>query len=155
QPMRKTGNYLKNCRLWTGTSYGFNDHPLIDVLIIAGGVHADEMSKPPVMEWIYHQSKNASVTASVCTGTFLLAKAKVLKNHGVTTHWEDVADLRSAFPQLSVVENVRWVDEGEVVTSGGISAGIDMSLHLVSRLHSKELAERTARQMDFSWEKNS
>lgn len=136
-------------------NYGFNDHPMIDVLIVAGGVHSNEIGKSQVMEWIYQQSTNASITASVCTGAFLLAKAKVLKEHKVTTHWEDMANLRSEFPKLNVIENVRWVDEGNIITSGGISAGIDMSLHLVSRLHSNELAEKTARQMDFSWTKNS
>jgi len=136
-------------------SYGFNNHPEIDLLIIAGGVHINEMDKPQVIEWIYQQSQNASVVASVCTGAFLLAKAKVLIEHKVTTHWEDIADLRSMFPQLDVVENVRWVDEGMIITSGGISAGIDMSLYLVSKLHSNDLAEKTARQMDFAWAKNS
>lgn len=78
----------------------------------------------------------------------------MIHHHKVTTHWEDIADLRSAFPQLQVVEHVRWVDEGRVITSAGISAGIDMSLYLVAKLHSHDLAERTARQMDFSWTKN-
>lgn len=136
-------------------SFGFNNHPEIDVLIVTGGVHIDEMGKIQVIEWIRQQSQNASVVASVCTGAFLLAQAKVIKKHNVTTHWEDIADLRSKFPQLNVVENVRWVDEGKIMTSGGISAGIDMSLHLVSKLHSNELAEKTARQMDFAWTKNS
>ncbi|KJY95778.1 DJ-1/PfpI family protein [Pseudoalteromonas ruthenica] len=136
-------------------NYGFNDHPMIDVLIVAGGVHSNEIGKSQVMEWISQQSTNASITASVCTGAFLLAKAKVLKEHKVTTHWEDMANLRSEFPKLNVIENVRWIDEGNIITSGGISAGIDMSLHLVSRLHSNDLAEKTARQMDFSWTKNS
>lgn len=135
--------------------YGFNDHPEIDVLIVTGGVHVSEMGKRQVIEWIYQQSQNASVAASVCTGAFLLAKAKILEEHKVTTHWEDIADLKSMFPQLNVVENVCWVDEGKIITSGGISAGIDMSLHLVSRLHSNELAEKTARQMNFAWTKNS
>lgn len=135
--------------------YGFNNHPKIDVLIIAGGVHTNEMGKLQVMQWIYQESQNASVVASVCTGAFLLAMAKVLEEHKVTTHWEDIADLRSMFPLLNVVENVRWVDEGKIITSAGISAGIDMSLHLVSKLHSNDLAEKTARQMDFAWTKNS
>lgn len=134
--------------------YGFVDHPMIDVLIVAGGVHGHEMDKPQVIRWIYQQSEKASITASVCTGAFLLAKAKVLTKHWVTTHWQDAADLQHSFPQLTVVEGVRWVDQGKIVTSGGISAGIDMSLHLVSRLHSAALAEKTAKQMDFLWTKN-
>lgn len=73
----------------------------------------------------------------------------------MTTHWEDIADLRRDFPALQVINNARWVDEGWIVTSGGISAGIDMSLHLVERLAGRELALKTARQMDYRWEENS
>jgi len=88
----------------------------------------------------------------VCTGAFLLAEAGVLSSGPVTTHWEDISDLRTRYPGLTVQESIRWVDQGSVVTSAGISAGIDMSLHLVGRLHSLELAEITARQMEFDWE---
>ena len=78
----------------------------------------------------------------------------MLRTDNVTTHWEDIPDLRMSYPELTVYESKRWVDEGNIVTSGGISAGIDMSLHLVSRLYSHELAERTAKQMEFDWTKN-
>ena len=131
--------------------HGFGDHPKIDLLLVVGGVHGEELAKPAVMAWIGAQAAQATVVASVCTGAFLLAKARVITSENVTTHWEDIADLRAQFPDLSVHEGVRWVDEGRVVTSAGISAGIDMSLHLVERLASRELAERTARQMDFDW----
>lgn len=136
------------------SDYGFNDHPPLDVLIVAGGVHAGEMAKPHVIEWIVTQAQIVPLVASVCTGAFLLAKAGVADKQRVTTHWENIAELRALFPDLDVVENVRWVDEGRLVTSGGISAGIDMSLHLVSRLHSLGLAENTARQMEFDWTRN-
>lgn len=134
--------------------YGFHHHPDIDVLIVAGGVHADEMTKPEVIEWIYSQANKAGIVASVCTGAFLLAKAGVLQKHRATTHWEDIPDLREAFPGLEVLEGVRWVDEGKLITSAGITAGIDMSLHLVDKLCGKALAEKTARQMAFSWTSN-
>jgi transcriptional regulator GlxA family with amidase domain len=135
-------------------TYGFHDHPLIDVLIISGGVHTEEILKPLVLDWIYEQSKCVQLVASVCTGVFLLAAAKVLTAEKVTTHWEDIPDLQDDYPNLTVFDSTRWIDEGFVVTSAGISAGIDMSLHLVSRLHSKELAEKTARQMEFDWTQN-
>jgi len=80
-----------------------------------------------------------------------LAEAKLLSRKQVTTHWEDIEDLRNSYPTLTVLEGLRWVDEGRFVTSGGISAGIDMSLHLVSRLVGQEIAEKTARQMEFDW----
>lgn len=131
--------------------HDINDHPPLDVLIVAGGVHQAEMHKPHVMRWIASVASQAKLVASVCTGAFLLARAGVITTHRVTTHWQDIAELRSLFPSLVVVDNVRWVDTGDIISSAGISAGIDMSLHLVSRLHSTELARRTARQMDFDW----
>ncbi len=137
------------------SDYAFDKHPPLDVLIVVGGVHTHEMTKPQVLEWIAQQAKAASIVASVCTGAFILAKAKVLQQQVVTTHWEDIPSLRKMFPKLTVVRDVRWVDEGSVVTSGGISAGIDMSLHLVSKLHSFDLAEKTAQQMDFTWTRNT
>jgi len=135
--------------------YGFNDHPKIDVLIVVGGIHSEELKKPSVINWVSTISKNATIVASVCTGAFLLAEAGLLSNLKVTTHWEDIEDLRKCYPDLTVVENQRWVDQGKYITSGGISAGIDMSLHLVSRLVGSELAEKTAKQMEFEWRKNS
>ena len=134
--------------------YGFHDHPKIDVLIVVGGIHNDEMNKSEVIDWIAQQAKESTIVASVCTGAFLLAQAKVLQSQRVTTHWEDIAELKSMFPMLEVIEGVRWVDEGNLLTSAGISAGIDMSLHLVTKLYGDALAEKTAKQMDFSWTKN-
>jgi transcriptional regulator GlxA family with amidase domain len=126
-------------------------HPALDVLLVPGGVVDAERAKPAVVEWIARQAAGVQVTASVCTGAFLLAQAGVLQQQACTTHWEDVADLRRDFPALDVREGCRWVDAGRVVTSAGISAGIDMSLHLVARLAGVALAQRTARQMDFDW----
>lgn len=132
-------------------SYSIADHPDIDVLIVVGGVHTAELQKPDVLRWLSKIAPSAKVVASVCTGVFLLAQSGVISDERVTTHWEDVADLRRDFPQLRVLENIPWVDEGRIVSSAGISAGIDMSLHLVRQLHSLDLALRTARQMEFNW----
>lgn len=126
-------------------------HPPIDLLIVPGGVVNAELEKLNVIDWIGRSATSTTITASICTGAFLLAKAGVLSSHKATTHWEDIDDLKNAFPSLNVIANVRWVDEGSVVTSAGISAGIDMSLHLVSRIVGMQLAERTARQMEFDW----
>lgn len=90
----------------------------------------------------------------MCTGAFLLAKAGLLQSKAATTHWEDIPDLAAMFPDIEIKGNTRWVDQGDVVTAAGISAGIDMSLHLVSRLDSEDLAVRTARQMEFDWERS-
>jgi len=129
--------------------YCIDDHPDIDVLIVPGGVHTEEMKQPEVIQWLYLQSRKTDLTASVCTGAFLLAEAQILTDHNVTTHWQDIPDLRQKYPDLNVHESARWIDEGRIVTSAGISAGIDMSLHLISRFQGPGLAEKTARQMEF------
>lgn len=135
--------------------YSIDDHPLLDVLIISGGVHTSEMENGAVIDWIKRQAESVDLVATVCTGIFLLANASQSLSCKVTTHWEDIPDLKEMFSRLNVLEDVRWVDEGKIVSSGGISAGIDMSLHLVSRLQSRELAEKTARQMEFAWTANT
>lgn len=131
--------------------YAISDHPPIHLLVIPGGVVTAELEKAHVVEWIAACSQETEITASVCTGAFLLAKAGLLSEKSATTHWEDIADLRSMFPDLDVNKDVPWVDEGHIVTSAGISAGIGMSLHVVSRVATEDLAVRTARQMEFDW----
>ncbi len=131
--------------------HGLSDHPPLDCAIVPGGVVDAELARPEVTAWIEHRARDVPLLASVCTGALLLAQAGVLDGREATTHWEDLDALRALRPAVRVREGVRWVDEGAVVTSAGISAGIDMSLHLVQRLHSRELALRTARQMDYDW----
>jgi transcriptional regulator GlxA family with amidase domain len=131
--------------------YDFSNHPSIDVLIVPGGVVDAEVANPDVITWIKRVSQHAQIVASVCTGAFMLAEAGLLDGLTVTTHWEDLEPLAGQYPNLDVVGGQRWVDQGDIVTSGGISAGIDMSLHLVERLAGRALALRTAKQMEFDW----
>lgn len=132
-------------------THSFADAPPIDVLVVPGGVVDAVMACPDTLRWVSQVADKAMLTASVCTGAFVLASSGVLTHGPVTTHWEDADDLGRRFPALEVRRGVRWVDQGTVVTSGGISAGIDMSLHLVARLVGMALAEHTARQMEFTW----
>lgn len=148
KPVLARGGYSVN------PHYDFSNHPPIDLLVVVGGVHTAELEKTVVIDWVGKVAKSASLVASVCTGAFILAEAGLLVGLNVTTHWEDIADLRQTYPDLNVVEGQRWVDEGAYVTSGGISAGIDMSLHLVSRLVDLELAEKAAKQMEFDWHRH-
>ena len=130
---------------------GFADHPAFDVFVVPGGDVSKELARSDVNDFIARTGRATPLTASVCTGAFLLARAGLLDGRRVTTHWEDIDDLRRSFPALRVEAGPQWIDTGPVVTSAGISAGLDMSLHLVSRLESVELAERTARHMDYIW----
>lgn len=145
RPVQARGGFSVN------PHFCFLDHPVMEVLIVAGGVHAEELRKNQVIAWVAHQAKQTAIIASVCTGAFILAKAGVLNELKVATHWEDAEALQWAYPRLEVITDRRWVDQGHVITSGGISAGIDMSLHLLSRLISTEMAEKTAYQMEYRW----
>lgn len=131
--------------------FTIDEHPHMDMLIIPGGVVDVEMKNTRVLDWINASAQNTPLIASVCTGAFLLAAAGVLYEKAATTHWEDAKELQSLFPHVNVQPGKPWIDTGSVITSGGIAAGIKMSLHLVARLESKALATRTARQMEFDW----
>ena len=122
----------------------------LDVLIVVGGVHSEELRKTEVINWIRKTAEKTRITASVCTGAFLLAEAGLLDGLEVTTHWEDISDLHRNYKNLQVREGIRWIEQGKLFTAAGISAGIEMSLELVSRLAGAELAERTARQMEYA-----
>ncbi len=148
RPVRARGG------LMVQPDFDLTNHPAIDVLVVPGGVVTAELERAPIIEWIKRTATKAELTASVCTGAFLLGKAGLLRGKTITTHWEDIADFRTMFPEIPVRDDTRWVDAGEIVTSAGISAGIDMSLHLVARLESAELAARTARQMDYDWQRS-
>ncbi len=138
-----------------------------DLLLVPGGVVDRAMACPDTLAWVQRMHAASRWTASVCTGAFILAQAGVLTDQRVTTHWEDLADLQRQFPALHVQSGARWVvaeegaDGGRITTSAGISAGIDMSLHLVATmadshmralgLDGHDLAERTAHQMEYTW----
>ena len=132
--------------------YILGKRPVPTVLVVPGGVVDEPLGDSSLVRWIATTSARTRITASVCTGAFLLAAAGLLNGKRATTHWEDQDDLARRFPQVRVERGVPWVDEGSVVTSAGISAGIHMSLHLVERLMDTEAALATARQLEYRWE---
>jgi transcriptional regulator GlxA family with amidase domain len=133
--------------------YIITDHPPIDLLVVPGGWGTRrEVNNAELIAWIARVAAGSRLTTSVCTGAFLLAKAGLLKGHAATTHWQSLDRLAASYPEIEVRRETRWVDEGAVVTSAGISAGIDMSLHIVERLLGRERAEATARHMEYIWQ---
>jgi transcriptional regulator GlxA family with amidase domain len=123
----------------------------VDVALVPGGVTTAIERDTAVLGWIRRSAASAQVVASVCTGAFPLAATGLLDGLTATTHWEDQAELRERFPAVTVLEAARYVDHGHVATSAGVSAGIDLALHLVARLAGEPLAVATARQMDYPW----
>lgn len=132
-------------------AHDFDDAPRLDVLIVPGGVVEQPLTSDRALDWLRARARRARLTASVCTGAFILAKIGLLDGLTATTHWEDVAGMRAMFPNVNVIDDTPFVDQGRIVTSAGISAGIDMSLHLVQRLAGTQLARLTARQMQYDW----
>lgn len=103
------------------------------------------------MSWIKETSTQSEITLTVCTGAFTLAQQGILDGLRATTHYSAIDRLRRTSSRIQVLENVRFVDNGQIVTTAGISAGIDGSLHVVSRLCGEESAKATAHYMEYDW----
>jgi transcriptional regulator GlxA family with amidase domain len=125
-------------------------HP--DVVVVPGAVDvAGVLADDALLSDVRDLTDVAGIVTSVCTGAFLLAATGRLEGRRATTHHEDLAEL-AARDDVGEVLEARWVDDGEVVTAGGLSNGIAMCLHLVDRLASRELAIATAAQLAYPWE---
>lgn len=136
----------------------FESVPKPDILVVPGGFGTRPLlQKPSVLDWVRQRARHAEVVASVCTGSLVLAKAGLLSGRDATTHYLRHELLRELAPDATVHEDRRFLvnepagGRGVVATSAGISAGIDLSLHLVARLHGVAVAERTAQYMEYHW----
>lgn len=132
------------------TDYNFCNHPPIDILVIPGGVGTRaEVKNCSALDWIAKQSAGASITMSVCSGAVLLGALGLLDNLEATTHHEVIELLKDAAPHAIINLNKRYIDNGKIMTSGGISAGIDLSLYVVKKLHGEAIANKTMRYMEY------
>lgn len=131
--------------------FSFEDHPDLDILLVPGGYGARELEihNQDLHQWIKEQDQTTEYTTSVCTGAFLLAKAGLLEGKTVTTHFSAIDRLAENFPSLNVKRNTKFVDEGHILTSAGISAGIELSLYLVGKILGASTAKETAKQMEY------
>ncbi len=129
----------------------FLDAPPLDIFIIPGGYGAEEIEihNAKLVRFIQQTTAKAPLTASVCTGAFLIAQAGLLNGKRATTHWMDTEILQHRFPEVQVVSGVRFVDEGSIMTSGGVASGIHMALHIIKKLLGEETAKATARRMEY------
>lgn len=126
--------------------------PAPHILVVPGGAGTRAvLKKAALLEWIRRCAKTAEVVASVCTGSLVLGRAGLLDGLTATTHYQTFAELRTIAPAAGVVEDARFIDHGRIATSAGISAGIDLSLHLVARLLGAEAALQTAAYVEYHW----
>jgi len=126
--------------------------PQPDLLLVPGGYGTRKvMHNPTVIDWIKQVSSKAELILSVCTGSLVLAKASLLDGLETTTHQGAIEELRQVAPKSVIHTDRRFVDNGSVVCSAGIAAGIDMSLHIVGRLLGQDVAVKTAQYMEYPW----
>lgn len=132
--------------------YSSQDAPLPDILIIPGGKGTRPVLKHAgIIDWVKTCAVQAELILSVCSGALVLAKAGLLEQLKATTHHEVFETLAALAPNTEIVRKQRFVDNGKVVTSAGITAGIDMSLYIIERLEGREIAEKTAAYMEYRW----
>jgi putative intracellular protease/amidase len=124
----------------------------VDILIVPGGFGTRrEMHNAAMIHFIRDTSASAQLTLSVCTGALLLGAAGLLDGRSATTHWAAMNELRMLDCGADVHPEARIVDNGELITSAGVSAGIDASLHIVSRTCGQSIARETARYLEYDW----
>jgi transcriptional regulator GlxA family with amidase domain len=124
----------------------------VDVLVVPGGFGTRrEMTHKPMLNFIRSVSSSAELTLSVCTGALLLGAAGLLNGRSATTHWAAMGELRALETGAKILTEARIVDNGNLVVSAGVSAGIDAALHVVGRLLGSARAEETARSMEYDW----
>lgn len=130
--------------------HSFASAPAPDILLVPGGFGTRrEMKNPVMLEWVARLGASCEYLLSVCTGALVLACAGRLDGLEATTHHLAFDELRAVAPRTTVREGARIVDNGRVILSSGVSAGIDMSLHVVARLLGDDLAMETARYMEY------
>ena len=129
--------------------YTFNNFPKIDILIVPGGYGTRTLLNNEILlKWIKAVSDKANITASVCTGSLLLAKAGLLEGKRATTHWGAIEALKSISKDIQVITERRVVND-EIITSSGVSSGIDMAFMIVENLYGEEVSSDTAKYIEF------
>lgn len=140
-------------------NYLLNDCPKPDIVLLpgGGGLHIDgtpfgsrkEMNNEVLLNWVREQNRTAELMLSVCTGSLVLAKAGLLEGLEATTHWKAVETMKAAAPNTKLSPEKRWVDNGRIILSAGVSAGIDMSFYVISKLMGKDVADENAQYIQY------
>ena len=136
--------------------YGFDDAPDLDLILVPGGIGTfAELENDKILSFLRDRAEKAQITASVCSGSALLAKAGLLDGHRATSNkmFFNLAVTQSDKGEW--IEAARWVEDGKFVTSSGVSAGIDMALAIIARLFGNELAETIAKGAEYIWHREA
>jgi transcriptional regulator GlxA family with amidase domain len=130
--------------------------PPLDILLVPGGWGTRrEMNNPRLLTWIKKRAQQVELLTSVCTGALILGSTGLLDGRTATTHWKSLDRMRQQFPKVKVDRRRHVVDDGNLITSAGISAGIDLALHVVARYCGQRIARATARHMEYPYSKSN
>jgi transcriptional regulator GlxA family with amidase domain len=136
--------------------FGFDDCPPLDLMLVPGGAGTlPEMKNSVMLDWLRNRSEKTEIVMSVCSGSALLAKAGLLDGRRATSNKQYFQIAQAAGPKVEWVRKARWVDDGNRVTSSGVSAGIDMALHVVERLYGTKTAENLATATEYQWHRDA
>lgn len=145
-PIRTRGKMSVN------PNYSIYGMPPVDILLIPGGYGTRAMlRKPHLIEWVKEQAEKVELLLSVCTGSLVLAKAGLLDDVEATTHHGNFPELEQLAPTCTVIKDRRYVTSGNIIMSGGVSAGIDMALHVVQQLCGNEILAKTLTEMEYPY----
>ncbi len=133
-------------------NYTINNHPDLNMLLIPGGLGTrQEMHNGTIKGWIKSQFDSLDLLLSVCTGSLVLATCGLLDKLAATTHHKAIAALEKVAPNTQIIPHTKYVDNGKIITAAGISAGIEMALHVVAKQHGSKIATKTAKYMEYDW----
>jgi putative intracellular protease/amidase len=131
--------------------YSFTEAPQPDILVVPGGGVQATQSNTTVLKWLTDRAAQAQHTMSVCNGAFILASAGLLDGLGATTTARHIERLQAQYPKIKVVNDQRFVDNGKIMTTAGLSAGIDGALHLVKKMRGEGYAQLVALGIEYDW----
>ncbi|MEL6658288.1 MAG: DJ-1/PfpI family protein [Bacteroidota bacterium] len=129
--------------------FSIHDCPKPDIIVLPGGNSGPSVDNDDVIKWVQEVEPDLTAALSVCTGAFILERAGLLVGKKATTFHNAIESLREKATETEVLENTRWVDNGKIITTAGVSAGIDGALHLVARIYGLETAEATTFYMEY------
>ena len=151
----KTNAITTSMGMSVNPKFSFENAPKPDVLLVPGGDVRAQVDSPTVIKWVQDAANNAEIVMSVCNGAFILAKAGLLDGKEATTTAGLIPLLRQEAPKVKVVDDRRFVDNGHIITTAGLSSGIDGALHVIERLYGRGTAQMAALGMEYNWDPDS
>jgi putative intracellular protease/amidase len=149
---QKAGPVLSTQKVAAVADYSFETAPALDIMMVPGGLGSyTELKNPVFLDFLRAQDRHTSLTTSVCSGSWLLAKAGLLEGRRATSNKLYFSVAVSQPAKVEWVKHARWVEDGKYITSSGVSAGIDMALGVIARLHGRDPARRLARGLEYQW----